>query len=196
MLSKFFRVLLLLPAAYWIYLIFFGDLGADPAKNLNHRTGEIALYYIMLNLLVGILISFKVKFPAYLRFILTNRRFLGVLTFTILFFHVGLYFAMEGFEKTAFVQLVTKTYLILALIAWLILLVLAVTSNDFSVRKMGGKRWKLLHRTVYVASLFFSLHILLIEKTDLIKYGIILGTLWVLQTVRVIMNRKNIKAKL
>ncbi|MBC7420089.1 MAG: ferric reductase-like transmembrane domain-containing protein [Bdellovibrio sp.] len=196
MFSKLFRVLLLLPVTYWIYLIFWGDLGADPAKNLNHLTGPMALYYIILNLAIGILISFSFKFPKFLRFLLTNRRFLGVLSFIFLIFHVTLYFLMEGFEKIAFVQLVTKTYLILGLLAWLILLVLAVTSNDYSVRKLGGKRWKLLHRSVYLASAFLTVHILLIEKADLLKYGIILSSLWVLQFFRVIRNRKNIKVGL
>jgi methionine sulfoxide reductase heme-binding subunit len=188
MASKLLRVILFLPLVYWMYLIFFGSLGADPAKSLNHKTGEMALYYIILNLLLGILISFRVPFLKHLRFLVINRRFLGVLSFFILLFHFGLYLVMESFEFKAFEQMYTKLYLIFASIALIILFVLAIISNDMAVKKLGGKRWKLLHRSVYVASLFFSMHIMLIEKADLIKYGIILGSLWLMQSLRVIRN--------
>lgn len=188
MLSNIFRFLLLVPGFYWTYLILFSDLGADPAKNLNHKAGEIALYYILLNLLLGILIGFKVKFPVKLRFLLLNRRYLGVLSFLVLVSHVFLYFAMESFEAQAIEQIFTKNYLIFGSLAFSILLILAFTSNDFSVRRLTIKVWKRLHRFVYLASLFFSIHILLIEKADLIKYGLILGTLWLLQISRFIFS--------
>lgn len=184
MLSNIFRFLLLVPGFYWTYLILFSDLGADPAKNLNHKAGEIALYYILLNLLLGILIGFKVKFPIKLRFLLLNRRYLGVLSFLVLVFHVFLYFAMESFEAQAIEQIFTKNYLVFGSLAFSILLILAITSNDFSVRRLTNKVWKRLHRFIYLASLFFSIHILLIEKADLIKYGLILGVLWLLQISR------------
>lgn len=186
MVSKLFRVITLLPIVYWLYLVFGGDLGADPAKSLNHKTGEIALYYIILNLLVGVLISFRFKWPTNLRFVLLNRRWLGVLSFLILVAHVVFYFFMESFEFQAVEQLYTKNYLIAASLAFLMLLVLAATSNDFSVRKIGAKNWKRMHRIVYVASFFFSMHILLIEKADLKKYGVILGSLWIFQLGRLI----------
>ena len=184
MISNIFRFFLFWPIAYWIYLICCGNLGADPAKSLNHKAGEIVLYYIILNLLIGLLIDFKFKFPKYLRFLLQNRRFLGVVSFLILVFHIFLYFTMESFEFKAVEQIYTKTYLIFATLAFIILMVLTVTSNDYSVKKLSIKKWKRLHRIVYLASLFFSIHILLIEKADLVKYGLILGLLWLAQGVR------------
>lgn len=188
MLSNIFRFLLLVPGFYWTYLIFFSDLGADPAKSLNHKAGEVALYYILLNLLLGILIGFKVKLPIKLRFLLLNRRYLGVLSFLVLIFHVFLYFAMESFESQAIEQIFTKNYLIAGSLAFFILMLLAVTSNDFSVRKLTIKVWKRLHRFVYLASLFFSIHILLIEKSDLVKYGLLLGVIWLLQVARFVFS--------
>lgn len=173
-----------------MYLILLTDLGADPAKNLNHKAGEVALYYVLLNLLIGILIGFKVKFPIKLRFLLLQRRYLGVLSFFILVFHVFLYFAMESFEPKAIEQLLTKDYLIFGGLAFFILLIMALTSNDFSVRKLTNRIWKRLHRFVYLASFFFMAHILLIEKTDLIKYGILFAMLWLLQAARLIYSFK------
>lgn len=175
-----------MPAFYWTYLIFFSDLGADPAKSLNHKAGEIALYYILFNLLIGVLIGLRVKFPMKLRFLLLHRRYLGVLSFLILVFHAFLYFVMESFEPKALEQIFTKNYLIFGSLAFFILATLAITSNDFSVRKLKVKAWKRLHRFVYLASFFFTVHIMLIEKTDLVKFGLLLGGLWILQTVRFI----------
>lgn len=184
MLSKIFRTVLLAPALYWFYLIFSGNLGADPAKQLNHMTGEVALYFLLLNLVIGILISFSVRFPKWARFLLTNRRFLGVTGFVYLIFHVLLYLTMEGFEAQGFIQIYTKTYLIFGASAWLILLVLALTSNDRSVRLLGGRRWKNLHRAVYAAALLVTVHVLLIEKSDLIKYGSFFAVLWIAMLAR------------
>lgn len=192
MISKLFRVITLLPIAYWIYLPFFGDLGADPAKTLNHLCGEFGLYYIILNLLIGALINFKFKWPSGLRFLLINRRWLGVLSFFILVAHVALYFTMEAFEFQAIEQMYTKNYLIVGSLAFFMIFLMALTSNDFSVRKLGAKRWKRFHRIVYFASLLFTIHIMMIEKADLVKYGIVLGSLWAVQIFRlgfVIRNR-------
>ncbi len=184
MLSKVYRVALLSPLGYWAYLIVTGSLGADPAKNLNHKAGDITLYYLLLNLLIGGLLSFRVRWPAPLRFLPKHRRYLGVTTFIVLVCHVFLYLTMEGFEKQGFVQLVTKIYLICGFSGFLILFLLALTSNDFSVRRLGAKRWKRLHRFVYLASAFVTVHVLLIEKIDLRKFWILFSLLWLVQLIR------------
>ena len=194
-----FRACLFAPAIYWIYLISVGNLGADPAKNLNHKTGSMALYFLLVNLLIGIALSFaknlSLKWPGFLRVLLQERRWLGVITFMYLMFHLGLYGAMEGFEYKGFVQMYTKTYLILGSLAWLTMLALAVTSNNYSVRSLGGKRWKGLHRLVYLGCAFATAHVLLIEKTDLIKFGLLTSGIWLLQISRFAISRKRPEAK-
>jgi len=182
--SWIFRILLLIPFV-WLGWEFYSDqIGADPAKYLNHKMGQWALYYLLINLVIGALISYSVKFPKFLRFLLINRRWLGVTTFFYLIFHFLLYLTLEGFEKQAFTQILDKTYLLLGSSAGMILLILAMTSNNFSVKKLGAKNWKRLHRSVYVASALITVHVLLIEKADLIKYGILFSLLWVLQLPR------------
>jgi sulfoxide reductase heme-binding subunit YedZ len=182
--NKLFRTILFTPAFYWIWLVFTDNLGADPAKHLNHLTGRMALYYILANFAVGILVAFRWRWPAPLRFLPQERRWLGVISFLFLICHVVFYFLLEGFEPKAWTQIVTKTYLILGSLAWLILFVLALTSNNFSVKRLGGKKWKKLHRAIYLAAALFTVHILLIEKADLIKYGIIFSVFWALQLAR------------
>lgn len=182
--NRIFKVLLTAPFLYWMYLIFLSDLGADPAKRLNHKTGEMAYYYLMANLIIGVLIAVKIKLPSYLRFIYQNRRFLGVISFFFLVMHLSFYLAMESFEYKAIEQMYTKLYLILGSLAWIIFLILAVTSNDFSVRHLGQKRWKWIHRLNYLGFFIASIHVLNIEKTDLIKYSTLLGAMILVQMYR------------
>jgi len=186
--NKIFRVVLLLPWAYWIYAMVTNQVGADPAKVLNHKMGQVAFYYIILNLLIGwlITISTKLKFkiPYQLRFLLTSRRYLGVVSFLYLIFHVLLYLTLEGFEQKAFTQMFTKTYLIFAIIAFFIMLALAVTSNDFAIKKLGFKKWKNVHRLIYIAMIAISFHVLLIEKADLVQFGSVLTIYWLMQCAR------------
>lgn len=172
--------------AYWIAQIFIGDLGASPALTLNHKLGLITLSLLSANLVLGILLDFLRPAPGWIRFWVSERRFWGVSGFLILCVHVFFYFVNEAFEAKAFVQLYTKTYLIFASLAFLIMFALALTSNNFSVRKLGGKNWKRLHRTVYLAQWLVAGHVFLIEKADLVFYGIWLGLLMAAQALRLL----------
>lgn len=193
--NNLFKVLLLSPIAWWIYQIFFGDLGAQPAQTLNHNTGLVTLIYLVTNLWIGILISFRLKFPSWLRFLVQERRFLGVLTFVILLGHVFLYFALEAFDPKALSQIYTKTYLTFGSLAFLTMAILALTSNNFSVRKLGGKKWKRLHRMIYFTAWLVMGHIFLIEKADLVLFAAIMFPMWIGQVVRLIRNVLSKRAK-
>jgi methionine sulfoxide reductase heme-binding subunit len=164
-------------ACYWIAQIFIGDLGASPALELNHQLGIIALTVFTANLTVGIIPPLRKLFGS-------ERRFWGVSGFLIIVIHVFFYFVNEAFEPKAFVQVYTKLYLIFALLAFVILLALAATSNNFSVRKLGPKRWKILHRFVYLAQWLVMGHVLNIEKIDLTIIGPWLFVLLVAQIMR------------
>jgi methionine sulfoxide reductase heme-binding subunit len=195
--NKLFRLALLIPLFWWVYQIFWGDLGAEPAKELNHSTGLVALSYLVANLWIGIIWSFWKAWPTQMRFLLPERRFLGVWTFVILCGHVFLYFALEAFEAKAFTQIFEKTYLIVAIFAFLGMAILAATSNNFSIRKLGGKKWKLLHRCVYFVAVLVTIHIFLIEKADLILFTWITLPMWLGQFARLLrylISRRQIKA--
>ena len=179
-----FRTILFAPFVYFIYLLFAGHIGADPAKFLNHRMGQVGLYYLTLNFLIGAALAYSIRFPKYARFLLQNRRWLGVVTFIYLFLHFLLYLTMEGFEGQAYTQIYGKLYLALGFAALLILSALAMTSNNFSVRYIGARRWKSLHRLSYAACALITAHVMLIEKADLVFYGIFFALLWLIQLPR------------
>lgn len=188
-----FRIFMLFPIGYLGYLALVGQLGAEPVKELNHKAGEFALYLILFNLTIGICRDlFKPSAP-WFRFFWLERRYLGVLSFLFLSAHVFFYFALEAFELQALQQIYTKTYLIFGSLAFLILFSLALTSTDWAIRQLS-KRWKQLHRFVYLAAFLFSVHIMLIEKADLIFFGSILFIYWLAQLIRFFRRYKGRKA--
>lgn len=193
--SWVFRIALFIPFAWLTYSFVSGAIGADPAKVMVHRMGQFTLYYLALNLVLGALIAYSFRFPKYLRFLLMNRRWLGVVTFVYLVFHLLLYLTLEGFEAKAYLQMVTKLYLILGTLAFLIMAALAFTSNNFSVRRLGIKRWKNLHRLVYFALILVTVHVMLIEKADLIFYGAFFTILWAIELPRLFLWRSRQKPK-
>ncbi len=184
--NKIFKLIVILPIFWWIYQVFFGDLGVEPAKEMNHNTGLIALIYLVFNLWIGIIFAFWKKPPAQLRFLLQERRFLGILTYFILIAHVSFYFALESFGPQALNQIFEKTYLIFGSFAFLGMTILALTSNNFSVRKLTGKKWKLLHRIVYFVTVLVTVHIFLIEKADLMQFTLITLPMWLGEFARLL----------
>ncbi len=188
--NKFFRLSLFFPFIYWAYLIFFGDLGAQPAQRLNHLTGKFSLYYFLANLWLGVLLSYKLKWPRWLLFLPQERRWLGVVNFIIICCHIFLYFTLEAFEPKALEQIYTKTYLIFGALAFLIFLLLAATSNNISVRLLGLVRWKWFHRSAYLAAVLVTFHIFLIEKADLILFAALTVPMWLGQIFRIVRHKK------
>jgi sulfoxide reductase heme-binding subunit YedZ len=178
------RLAALWPLAYGGYKILFNKLGAEPALELNHDAGMAAMILLVGNLYVGALFSLIKPFPTFLRFLLRERRFLGLACYFYVLIHFFFYLATEGFEPKGFIQIPTKLYLALGFCALFVLSFLAATSNDFSVRKLGGKRWKAIHRFVYLAFLLISVHMFLIEKADRIEFAIYLFPLWAVEIIR------------
>lgn len=169
--TKFLRWLLRLsfmfPLFYWTYLGFTGGLGAQPIVTINHQTGYVVLSLIVANLWLGIFIRRKWLGPQWLRWIFSERRSLGVAAGLYGVLHFLSYMGKEAFEAKAFLQIFEKFYLTMGFFALIIVVSMAATSNDFSVKNLGFQRWKLLHRMIHVASLFILVHIFLIEKGNI-----------------------------
>jgi methionine sulfoxide reductase heme-binding subunit len=181
-----FRLSLFLPLIYFAWQILSQSIVAEPAKEANHFTGEWAIWLLFFNAILGVLLHFSMKIPKSLRFLYAQRRFLGLTSFFVLVLHVFFYFAFQGIEAQTWKDLLTKRYLIFGVAAWTLLFLLAATSFNRAIRWMGAKRWKSLHRVVHLAYLLIAMHVLSIEKTDLIKYGIMIGALSVLEGSRAV----------
>lgn len=156
-------LLLLAPAAKALIEASAIAHGARPLNELIHRTGFWALMFLGLALAVTPL-------RRILRYggLLDVRRMIGVAAFVYIAVHLSLFFADQSYSVAKFFTEITKrVYLIIGAIAWFGLAVLAATSTDAMVRRLGGMRWRRLHQIVYVISLLALIHYFQQTKADL-----------------------------
>lgn len=154
--------LLLLPVAK--ALIDAGDIanGARPLNDLIHRAGFWALVFLGVTLAVTPLRRI-VRYGN----LIDVRRMLGVGTFIYIAAHLVLYVADLKYDLAkAIYELTHRVYLIVGGVAWIGLAVLAATSTDAMVKRIGGFRWRRLHQTIYLIALLALIHYFQQTKAD------------------------------
>ncbi|CNJ08325.1 protein-methionine-sulfoxide reductase heme-binding subunit MsrQ [Yersinia mollaretii] len=163
---KWLKVAIWLAAALpFLWLVLSVDQGwfsADPAKDIQHFTGRMTLKLLLATLLVTPLARYG-KQPLLIR----CRRLLGLWCFAWGTLHLVSYSVLElGLSNISLLgrELVTRPYLTLGIISWLLLLSLAVTSTLWAQRKMGAN-WQKLHNLVYVVAILAPIHYLWSVKT-------------------------------
>lgn len=154
--------------ATFIWLAYLVDqdlLGADPVKEMIHFLGKTSLNFLFLTLLVTPVIK-RFKQPLLIRV----RRLLGLYSFAWVCLHILVFLWLElNWELLLFLdEVVKRPYLSLGAVASTILLLLSITSVDFIKRKMK-KHWLTLHRLVYWAVLFATIHYYWSVKSGLIE---------------------------
>ena len=141
-----------------------GDIahGARPINDLIHRAGFWTLVFLGVTLAVT-------PFRRIARYgtLIDVRRMLGVGTFFYIAAHLVLYVADLKYDlaKVAY-EITHRVYLIVGGIAWLGLAVLAATSTDAMVKRIGGLRWRRLHQTIYLIALLALIHYFQQTKAD------------------------------
>ncbi len=150
-----------LPMLWLFYAANQGLLSADPAKDIQHFTGRMALKLLLASLLVTPLVRYA-KQPSLIRV----RRLLGLWCFAWATLHLTSYALLElGLSNLALLghELVSRPYLTLGIISWTLLLALALTSTQAAQRKMG-RNWQRLHNVVYLVAILAPVHYLLSVK--------------------------------
>src|SRR6266436_1409641 len=149
---KLFALTVLISVGMWFLLIpaFTGRLGANPLETLLHESGEIAIWTLGAVLSLSPL---RVLFPNSRIVMALNRhrRATGVAACTYGLLHFSSHVLYEGGWDGLFRSL-SKPFIWFGSAGLTILVILAMTSNQWSVRLLGGKNWKLLHRLAYVAA--------------------------------------------
>jgi sulfoxide reductase heme-binding subunit YedZ len=141
-----------------------GDIahGARPLNDLIHRAGFWTLVFLGVTLAVT-------PFRRIARYgtLIDVRRMLGVSTFFYIAAHLVLYVADLKYDlaKAAY-EITHRVYLIVGGIAWLGLAVLAATSTDAMVKRIGGLRWRRLHQMIYLIALLALIHYFQQTKAD------------------------------
>lgn len=169
-----------IPLALLVWDTFTGGLGVEPVRDIEHRLGRTALYFLIATLAVTPLI--RITRISLMRF----RRALGLISFSYAVLHVTAWISMEmGFRWQQMLgDVVKRPYLIFGMVTFLALLALAVTSNDASIRRLGGQGWRRLHRLIYPAVILAAMHWLWALKLWEPKPLLILGAILVLLGLR------------
>ena len=147
----------ILPFIWLFWAASQGLFSADPAKDIQHFTGRMALKFLLATLLVSPLARYA-KQPLLIR----TRRLLGLWCFAWATLHLTSYALLElGINNLTLLgrELVTRPYLTLGIVSWVILLALALTSTQYAQRKLG-RRWQLLHNFVYLVAILAPIHYL------------------------------------
>lgn len=172
----------LAPAIWSFWLAANNQLGANPVKEFEHILGLWALRFLILTLLVTPLRDlFRLNFLAY-------RRALGLLAFYYVAMHFATYVILDrGLNWPEIVKDVTQRwFIIIGFAAFILMIPLALTSNQWSIRKLKNK-WQSLHRLVYLIALAGSLHFLMSVKswpTEPLVYGLIIIALVLWRLIR------------
>jgi sulfoxide reductase heme-binding subunit YedZ len=151
--------------AFWpdVTVPWSGDLGVNPVETMLHATGRNALRL----LLVTLAITPVRRFTGWNRVQLV-RRMVGVWSFVYAMCHFLIYVAFDQLgDVHAIVEDVAKRRFVFAgMFAFLVLLVLAVTSTTGMMRRLG-RRWQRLHRLVYAAAVAGAVHFVWGQKADI-----------------------------
>ena len=150
----------LVPLAVLVWRGLSGGLGIDPVKTLEHQLGLAALQLLLAGLLVTPLRRWTgVNLIRY-------RRAIGLLAFLYAALHllVWLWLDLQLRWSEIGADLVKRPYVIVGMLGFACLVPLAMTSNGWSVRRLGAAAWQRLHRLAYAAVLLAALHYLLLVK--------------------------------
>lgn len=155
-----------------------GGLGVDPVKVMEHALGERALQLLILGLAITPLrkhIGLN---------LLKFRRATGVTAFFYVFLHLLVWLVLDvQLLDQIWADILKRPYITIGMVGFVLLLPLAVTSNNWSVRKLGPK-WRKLHRLTYLACLLGGLHFVMLAKGFQLEPLLYLGTVIVLLLLR------------
>ncbi|MBC7139957.1 MAG: protein-methionine-sulfoxide reductase heme-binding subunit MsrQ [Defluviimonas sp.] len=170
-----------LPAIWLFGQAATNTLGIDPVREIEHRLGELGLQFIVGGLAITPLR--RIAGINLLRF----RRAIGLIAFFYVLAHLAAWIVLDMglLWRQALADIVKRPYITIGMAGFVLLLPLALTSNNWSIRKLGGARWRMLHRLVYPAALAGGVHYLWLVKAWPVEPLLYLGGIALLLAARV-----------
>jgi sulfoxide reductase heme-binding subunit YedZ len=171
-----------------------GNLSANPLEDITHRTGYWSLRFLCVTLAVTPLRRLT-GWNGAIRF----RRMLGLFAFFYGTLHVLTYAILDRFFSLDFPDgvmswsavrmytasivvddIIKRKFITAGFVAFVAMVPLALTSTAGSIRRLGGRRWQMLHRLIYVSAVAGVIHYLWLVKSDIrnpATYGVIVAIL-------------------
>ena len=158
---SFLYCTLLIPIPLYFYWGIVNQLGPDPLRYIEHKYGELGLIFLLITLSISPLLKYaRINLVRY-------RRCIGLVAFYYIVSHICVYFFLDiGLSIDILLSDLQKRYYIIAgFFAFITLIPLALTSNNFAIRKLNTKTWKKIHNFVYIAIILSIFHFILMSKT-------------------------------
>ena len=167
----------LIPLGLLVWRAVTGDLTANPIEYITHRTGDWTLRFLLLTLAVTPLRKLM-GWPQLAPF----RRMIGLFAFFYATLHFSTYLVLDFFFDFELIldDVIERRYVTAGVFGFVSLVPLAVTSTKAMIRRLGGERWRSLHRLAYVAAVAGVVHYFWLVKIDVLPpltYGVILAVL-------------------
>ena len=166
----------------WLFwLAATGGLGVEPIEALEHRYGELALQLIVAGLAVT-------PMRQWLGLnLMPFRRAIGVLAFGFVLAHFLVWAVLDVQTLSAiWADIVKRPYVTIGMAGFIALVPLAATSNNWAVRRLGGMRWRRLHKLVYPAAVLGAVHYVWLAKGFQIEPRIYLTAIVALIALRAV----------
>lgn len=147
-------ILCLAPLAYLIYSLYL-DLGANPVETITNFTGIWTLRLIMITLSIT-----PLRWLTGINQLVNYRRLIGLFAFFYGSLHFTTFFLFDHqFDVAAMWEDVKRRpYITAGFTAFVLMIPLAITSTAGWIRRLGGKKWNLLHRLIYITAMAAVLH--------------------------------------
>lgn len=169
-----------LPPVWFLYLGLTGGLGAEPINALERRLGEIALQALIAALAVTPLRRFTGV--SLLRF----RRAIGLVAFFYVACHLLVWLVLDvGDVGRIWADIVKRPYITIGMVGFVLLVPLALTSNNWSVRRLGAAAWRRVHWLAYPATILGAVHFAMLVKGWQIEPFLYLGVILALLAARI-----------
>jgi sulfoxide reductase heme-binding subunit YedZ len=140
-------VLAALPFLRLVFAVYREDLGANPLEFITRNTGDWTLYFLCMTLSLT-----PLRKILQWHWLIRLRRMLGLYSFFYASLHFLTFLWFDHFFDLGDMwrDLVKRPFITVGFIAFVLLLPLAITSNNGMIKLLGGKQWQMLHRLVYV----------------------------------------------
>ena len=157
-------LLCLTPAVSLTWRAFNDGLGANPIEYITRATGTWTLRFLLIGLAITPLRR-MLKQPQLIRF----RRMLGLFAFFYACLHLTTYVWLDKFFDVPemITDVMKRPFITIGFFSFVLLVPLALTSTAGWIRRLGGKRWQLLHRLVYFSVIGGVVHYWWLVKSDI-----------------------------
>lgn len=182
-------VVCLVPVTLLLYNAFWGSLGVNPLETITNETGIWTL-----RLLVATIAITPIRWLTKWNPIINFRRMIGLFAFFYGTIHFFIYFLFDRLLEFdgLWEDIKLRPYITVGFTAFVLMIPLAMTSTKGWIRRLGGHRWNLLHKLVYVSAALGVLHYfwkVKLDTTNPLIYAAIVGILLGWRAVKGISKR-------